>query len=98
MSTDVQPAPLVTIVGQSNMSDRQGTITVQAATQELVLSPEGRTAALQHAVAQGLSRPGISSHGGAYPIDAEGRHDEDVMMGRRPTVGYRCDYRVTAGL
>lgn len=90
---------MITIVREAcTVNDRQGVIVVQADSQEEVMSPTARQEAIKTAAALGLSRPGLSGNDTSYPVDADGRSDDDVMMGRRPTAAYRCDYRVTAGL
>lgn len=47
----------------------------------------------------GFNRPGVSTSGGPYPVDAEGKTDDDLLMGKRgPIVGYRRDFTVLASL
>ena len=54
---------------------------------------------LQKAAEKGLNRPGVSNAGGPYPVDAEGKCDDELLMGKRgPVAGYRRDFVVLAGL
>lgn len=47
----------------------------------------------------GLNRPGVSNMGGPYPVDAEGKTDDDLLLGRRgPVAGYRRDFIVLASI
>jgi len=85
------------VVG-TDFNDRQGTVTVQGGTQEEVLSANAKTMALQAAAQNGLSRPGLSGGESAYPIDAEGKTSDDLILGRGVVAGYRCDFKVTGGL
>jgi hypothetical protein len=77
--------------------DRQGVVTMQADEQTEVLSTACRAEALKEATRQGVSRPGLSGNDTAYPVDASGNTNDDVLMGRVPVAGYRCDFRVTSG-
>ena len=81
-----------------DVTDREGKIVVQGDTMEEVTSIGARNMVLREAAAAGLSRPGVSGVAPAYPVDAEGKSDDDVIMGRSPVAGYRCDYPVAAGL
>lgn len=54
---------------------------------------------LQKAAEAGLNRPGVSNASGPYPVDADGKTDDELMMGKRgPVAGYRRDFVVLAGL
>lgn len=54
---------------------------------------------LQKAAELGLNRPGVSNAGGPYPVDADGKCDDELLMGKRgPVAGYRRDFVVLAGL
>jgi hypothetical protein len=54
---------------------------------------------LQKAAALGLNRPGVSNAGGPYPVDADGKTDDELLLGKRgPVVGYRRDFVILAGL
>lgn len=92
-----QDAMSLTVI-QRDVNDREGKITIQGDTMEEVSSLTARNLALKEAAVAGLSRPGVSGNAPAYPVDAEGQSTEDVIMGRTPVAGYRCDYPVTAGI
>lgn len=54
---------------------------------------------LQKAAALGLHRPGVSNSSGPYPVDADGKTDDDLLLGRRgPVVGYQRDFVVLASI
>lgn len=54
---------------------------------------------IQKAAEKGLNRPGVSNASGPYPVDAEGKTDDDLLLGKRgPVTGYRRDFVVLAGL
>lgn len=66
---------------------------------EELLSAATAGMVLQKAASMGLNRPGVSNAGGPYPVDADGKTDDELMLGKRgPVVGYRRDFVVLAGL
>ena len=55
--------------------------------------------ALQKAAELGLHRPGVSSASGPYPVDENGKTDDELLLGKRgPIVGYRRDFVVLASI
>jgi hypothetical protein len=47
----------------------------------------------------GFNKPGVSNMGGPYPVDADGKTDDELLLGRRgPIAGYRRDFIVLASL
>lgn len=47
----------------------------------------------------GFNKPGVSNVGGPYPVDADGKTDDELLMGKRgPVTGYRRDFTVLASL
>lgn len=55
--------------------------------------------AIQKAAELGLHRPGVSSASGAYPVDAEGKTDDALLLGKRgPIAGYRRDFVILASI
>lgn len=47
----------------------------------------------------GFNRPGVSNAGGPYPVDADGKTDDELLMGKRgPIANYRRDFTVLASL
>lgn len=54
---------------------------------------------IQKAAEKGLNRPGVSNASGPYPVDAEGKTDDELLLGKRgPVTGYRRDFVILAGL
>jgi hypothetical protein len=87
-------------VVDSDIGDRQGTVTIHGDSQEEVMSAAAKQMSIQAAAAGGLSRPGVSGNEVAYPVDAEGKTSDDLILGRSgaTVAAYRCDYKVTGGL
>jgi hypothetical protein len=81
-----------------NIGDRQGTVVIQADTQEEATESEARATALKVAASQGLSKPGISGNASPYPVDADGKTSDDLIMGKGTVAGYRVDFPVTGAL
>jgi hypothetical protein len=47
----------------------------------------------------GFNKPGVSNMGGPYPVDADGKTDDELLMGKRgPIAGYRRDFIVLASI
>ena len=66
---------------------------------EELLSASTSNSVIQKAAAAGLNRPGVSSASGPYPVDAEGKTDDELMLGKRgPVDGYRRDFTVLASI
>lgn len=66
---------------------------------EELLSANTSNLVLQKAAAEGMHRPGVSSASGPYPVDAEGRTDDELLMGKRgPVAAYRRDFVVLASI
>lgn len=66
---------------------------------ETLMSAATSNLVLQKAAEAGLNRPGVSNASGPYPVDADGKTDDDLLMGKRgPVAGYRRDFVVLAGL
>jgi hypothetical protein len=66
---------------------------------EELMSAATANTVLQKAAALGLNRPGVSNAGGPYPVDADGKCDDELLMGKRgPVTGYRRDFVVLAAL
>lgn len=54
---------------------------------------------IKAAAEAGLNRPGVSRASGPYPVDAEGKTDDELLLGKRgPVAGYRRDFVVLAGI
>jgi len=73
-------------------------VTASTSIEEL-LSASTSNAVLQKAAEAGLHRPGVSSASGPYPVDAEGKTDDELMLGKRgPVACYRRDFVVLASI
>ena len=66
---------------------------------EELLAASTSNMVLQKAASAGLNRPGVSNASGPYPVDAEGKTDDQLLLGKRgPVVGYRRDFVVLASI
>lgn len=65
---------------------------------EELLSAQTSNIVLQKAAEAGLNRPGVSNASGPYPVDREGKTDDDLLAGKRPVAGYRRDFVVLASI
>lgn len=66
---------------------------------EELLDASTSTLVVKKAAELGLNRPGVSNAGGPYPVDGEGKTDDELLMGKRgPVAGYRREFVVLASL
>lgn len=65
---------------------------------EELLAASTSNVVLQKAAEAGLHRPGVSNASGPYPVDADGKTDDELLMGKRPVAGYRRDFTVLASI
>lgn len=65
---------------------------------EELLSANTSNIVLQKAAEAGLNRPGVSNASGPYPVDRDGKTDDDLLAGKRPVAGYRRDFVVLASI
>lgn len=71
------------------------TIVLEGDQIEELSSLSAREAAVKQAgVLFGMGAPGVSNQSGPYPVDAEGKTDDDVILGKRPVAAYRQDYTI----
>lgn len=83
----------------SVVTNTRGEFVVTGNNVEELLSPAAANLVLKEAAAKGLSRPGVSNAGGPYPVDAEGKTDDDLLMSKRgPVAGYRRDFVVLGSI
>lgn len=83
----------------TRVSTNRGDFTVTSKTIEPLLDAATASLVLKKAAELGLNRPGVSNVSGPYPVDADGKTDDDLLMGKRgPVSGYRRDFVVLAGL
>ena len=81
-----------------SVTGTQGTVIVESTDVESVGSTAAKQEVLKKATAMGLSRPGISGQGGAYPVDDEGKEITDMSSELTESVQYRNDFQVTSGI
>ena len=64
-----------------------------------LMAAETSNMALQKAAELGLHRPGVSNASGPYPVDENGKTDDDLLLGKRgPIAGYRRDFVILASI
>lgn len=70
-------------------------VVIEADTIEELLATPAKELANAAGGESGLGSPGISDSLGTYPVDAEGKTDDDLLLGRRtPVAAYRQDFIV----
>lgn len=79
---------------KADVSFTEANIVLAAATGKELRSREADELALLTAQQLGLSRPGMDTSAGPYPVDADGKTSDDVATGKVPKVGYRRDFRI----
>lgn len=83
----------------SVVSATRAEFTVASTSIDELLGGSTQHLVLQKAAELGLNRPGVSSASGPYPVDAEGKTDNDLLMSKRgPVAGYRRDFIVLASI
>lgn len=83
----------------SVVTNTRGEFVVAGDNVEELLSPTAANLVLKEAAAKGLSRPGVSNAGGPYPVDADGKTDDDLLLSKRgPVAGYRRDFVVLGSI
>lgn len=83
----------------SVVSNTRGEFVAEASSINELLSVDTANLVLKEAAAKGLHRPGVSTAGGPYPVDPEGKTDDELLTGRRgPVAGYRRDFVVLASI
>jgi hypothetical protein len=66
---------------------------------EELLDSSTAHAVVKRAAELGFNKPGVSNMGGPYPVDADGKTDDELLMGKRgPVAGYRRDFTVLASI
>jgi hypothetical protein len=57
-----------------------------------------RNAAMQYARSVGFPARGLGGIPSPYPVDKEGKTDDDLILGRRPIDHWEAVYQVNSGL
>lgn len=85
--------------GLSNITPGRAELVVSANGIEELMSAATANMVLQKAAEAGLNRPGVSNASGPYPVDGDGKTDDDLLLGKRgPVAGYRRDFVILASL
>lgn len=83
----------------SKVSNGRVEIVVAGNSIEELMAATTSSMVLQKAAEHGLNRPGVSNASGPYPVDSQGKTDDELMLGKRgPVTGYRRDFVVLASL
>ena len=83
----------------SRVTNNRAEYVVAGSTPQELLDAATSNMVLQKAATDGLHRPGVSNASGPYPVDAEGKTDDDLLLGRRgPVAGYRRDFVILGGI
>lgn len=82
----------------SRVSTGRAEYVVSGTNIEELLSASTSNLVLQKAAEAGLNRPGVSTASGPYPVDREGKTDDELLSGKRPVAGYRRDFVVLASI
>lgn len=83
----------------SNVSSGRAEFVVSGDGVEELMKASAANVVLQKAAELGLHRPGVSSSSGPYPVDENGKTDDDLLLGKRgPVAGYRRDFVILASI
>ena len=84
----------------ADIGGTRGTIVVQGPTAESIMSTATKNLVLAEAGTRGISRAGLSDTPAAYPVNADGVSNDDVVFARngQTVAAYRCDYSVMGAL
>ena len=80
------------------MAGTQATVIIEGDSPQAVGSTEAKHEVLKKAASLGLSKPGISGQGGAYPVDDTGADVTNLDNAVTSNSYYRNDYQVTSGI
>ncbi len=83
----------------SRVTNGRAEFVVTSPSIEELLAASTSNMVLQKAAETGLNRPGVSNASGPYPVDDQGKTDDELLLGKRgPVVGYRRDFVVLASI
>ena len=83
----------------SKVTNNRADYVVTSKSIEELLAASTSNMVLEKAAQAGLNRPGVSNASGPYPVDAEGKTDDALLLGKRgPVAGYRRDFVVLASI
>lgn len=90
--------PLGIVNDQCRRNGNRATVVIEGDSPEHVMSTEARQLALHHAATMGISRPGLGTGGGPYPVDPNGEAGDPVATANTTGCKYRYDWPVQGGL
>lgn len=73
-------------------------IVIEGDSPEEVMNKQAKELALNHAATLGVSRPGVGTGGGPYPVDPAGQAGDPVQTANTAGCKYRYDWPVQGGL
>ncbi len=83
---------------QCQMHGNKATIVIEGDNPTEVMTKEAKEMVLRHAAQLGVSRPGIGTGGGPYPVDRNGQAGDPVETANAGGCRYRYDWPVQGGL
>lgn len=86
------------IENETKIGSRSGTVVIEGDSPEEVSGMQARELAIQVAMQNGLARAGVSGGGAPYPVDADGKSGDALMLGKTPATAFRYDHKVTGGM
>ena len=90
----------VAVVEEQTKMQSSTTMTVVLAgkDREELTSLDTRNNVITIARERGFPARGLSNVPEPYPVDKAGKTDDELVLGKRPFVGYRVDYVVSSGI
>lgn len=83
---------------QNQVGTTQLNILVEADQPGELTTMETRQKVMQFARALGFPASGQGNTPSPYPIDDEGKTDDELVLGKRPLKGWQVEYVINAGL
>lgn len=83
---------------ESQIGTTQLTVLVDGDLPEELTSIKMRQQVMQFARSLGFPASGLGTVPSPYPVDAEGKTDDELVLGKRPMTGWQAEYTVNAGL
>lgn len=73
-------------------------ITIRGNSPEALTSLPSRNSVIEFARSKSFPARGLKEIPNPYPVDAAGKTDADVIMGKRPVACWQADFEVAAGV
>lgn len=74
------------------------TVIAEAPAAHELTTAEARNTVMQYARAAGFPARGLGGIPSPYPVDQEGKTDDDLILGKRPIKHWEAAYQVNSGL